>query len=95
MADDTTSQSPPKEGSNRGYDTGHQRANISGTLSVRHKGDSDNADDEPSDGAEDAETDEVEKEMEIAREHADPSKGDKVVDGGDRVSTVGGGNPQE
>ena len=33
--------------------------------------------------------------MEIARKHADPSRGDKVVDGGDRVSTDEGGNPQE
>ncbi len=40
-------------------------------------------------------TDDVEKEMEEAREHADPSRGDKVADGGDRVSTEKGGNPQE
>jgi hypothetical protein len=39
--------------------------------------------------------DSVEEEMEIARKHADPSRGDKVVDGGDRVSTDEGGNPQE
>ena len=95
MADDTPRQSPPKEGSNRGYDTDHQRANISGTLSIRHKGDSGNTDDDPPEGAGNGDTDEVEKEMEIARAHADPSKGDKVVDGVDRVSTKEGGNPQE
>jgi hypothetical protein len=39
--------------------------------------------------------DSVEEEMEIARKHADPSRGDKVVEGGDRVSTDEGGNPQE
>jgi len=42
-----------------------------------------------------SETDDVEKEMEEARNHADPARGDKVVDGGDRVSTEKGGNPQE
>lgn len=39
--------------------------------------------------------DDVEDELEKAREHADPSRGDKQVDGGDRVSTEKGGNPQE
>ena len=39
--------------------------------------------------------DSVEEELEIARRHADPSKGDKIVDGGDHVSTEDGGNPQE
>jgi hypothetical protein len=46
--------------------------------------------DTPSEGE-----DTVEEEREIARKHADPSRGDKVVDGGDRVSTEEGGNPQE
>ncbi len=33
MTDDATRPSPPKEGSNRGHDTNHQRASIGGTMS--------------------------------------------------------------
>ena len=96
MADDINRSSPPQEGSNRGHDTGEQRANITDTMSGLHpKHGPGHDDDEPQDGTKAAEADEVEKEMEIARKHANPSKGDKVVDGGDRVSTEGGGNPQE
>jgi hypothetical protein len=94
MADETMRQSPPKEASNRGHNTEHQRGNITEAMSVRYNGDAEHEDDGSSAGK-DAEADPVEEEMEIARAHADPSKGDKVVDGGDRVSTEEGGNPQE
>jgi hypothetical protein len=36
-----------------------------------------------------------EDELEKARERADPARGDRDADGGDRVSTHEGGNPQE
>lgn len=39
--------------------------------------------------------DDVEEELEKAREHADPTRGNKTFDGGDRVSEKKGGNPQE
>ena len=55
------------------------------------KGGGGNADPDAPDSGEDS----VEEELEIARRHADPSKGDKVADGGDLVSVEKGGNPQE
>lgn len=58
---------------------------------VAQKAGADDRDPKTPDSGEDS----VEEEMEIARKHADPSRGDKVVDGGDRVSTDEGGNPQE
>ncbi len=39
--------------------------------------------------------DKIEDELEEARRHADPSRGDKQVGDGERVSTNEGGNPQE
>lgn len=75
----------------RGTNTQPDHQASSGVRSDAPNAGSSSGDPEIPDSGEDS----VEEEMEIARKHADPGRGDKVVDGGDRVSTDEGGNPQE
>jgi hypothetical protein len=79
----TDDRPPPENEDGRQPDNRPETADADGLEDELPEADGEDADDS------------VEDELEKAREHADPTRGDKVVDGGDRVSTEEGGNPQE